>query len=87
MSFHIQNLAWDVEVRSNQKIVLLALSHLAVQSTGECTPTVRKLAYMCGLSESSVRDQLKHLMDDGLVEHAMVEGAVGYRVKLPVETK
>jgi hypothetical protein len=36
MSHHLSNRAWDVELKCNQKIVLLALAHLGVQSTGQC---------------------------------------------------
>ncbi|MBU9391841.1 helix-turn-helix domain-containing protein [Burkholderia multivorans] len=80
MSFHLTNQAWDVELRSNQKIVLLALAHLAVQSTRVCAPTVRKLAFMCGLSDSGVRDQLKQLTDAGFVESTVIDGEPHYRV-------
>lgn len=80
MSFHLSNQAWDVELRSNQKIVLLALAHLAKQSTGECAPTVRKLAFMCGLSDSGVRDQLKLLEAADRVESLIVDGEPRYRI-------
>ncbi|MBG0879400.1 helix-turn-helix domain-containing protein [Burkholderia sp. 9775_39] len=82
MSFHLSNQAWDVELRSNQKIVLLALAHLAKQSTGECAPTVRKLAYMCGLSDSGVRDQLTLLIEAGRLE--LIDGDNGPRYRITV---
>ncbi|HDR9026926.1 TPA: helix-turn-helix domain-containing protein [Burkholderia vietnamiensis] len=82
MSFHLSNQAWDVELRSNQKIVLLALAHLAKQSTAECAPTVRKLAFMCGLSDSGVRDQLKLLEAAGRVE--VIDGDDGPRYRITV---
>ncbi|WP_175760504.1 helix-turn-helix domain-containing protein [Burkholderia anthina] len=80
MSFHLSNLAWDVELRSNRKIVLLALAHLAKQSTAECAPTVRKLAFMCGLSDSGVRDQLKLLEAAGRVEVIDCDDGPRYRI-------
>ncbi|WP_175946665.1 helix-turn-helix domain-containing protein [Burkholderia pyrrocinia] len=82
MSFHLTNQAWDVELRSNQKIVLLALAHLAKQSTRQCAPTVRKLAFMCGLSDSGVRDQLKLLVDAGRVE--VIDGDDGPHYRITV---
>ncbi|KVS52229.1 hypothetical protein WK39_26585 [Burkholderia cepacia] len=82
MSFHLSNQAWDVELRSNQKIVLLALAHLAKQSTGESAPTVRKLAFMCGLSDSGVRDQLKLLEEAGRIE--VIDGDDGPRYRINV---
>lgn len=62
MSHHLSNRAWDIELKGNQKIVLLALAHMGVQSTGMCAATVARLAFMCGLSDSCVRAQLKTLI-------------------------
>ena len=82
MSHHLTNHAWEIELRGLQKLVLLALSHLAVQSTGECTPSVRRLAFMCGVSDSCVRDQLAHLVGAGYIEPLLdFDGKVSaYRV-------
>jgi DNA-binding MarR family transcriptional regulator len=82
MSHHLTNHAWEIELRGLQKLVLLALSHLAVQSSGTCHPTVRRLAFMCGVSDSCVRDQLDRLDEEGYVERlADPDGkTVGYRV-------
>ncbi|PRG96594.1 hypothetical protein C6V04_04935 [Burkholderia multivorans] len=86
MSFHLTNLAWDVELRSNQKIVLLALAHLATQSTGVCAASVRKLAFMCGLSDSGVRDQLKQLVEAGRVEVIDSDDGPRYRISVGPRT-
>ena len=80
MSHHLTNLTWRIELRGMQKLVLLALSHLAVQSTGEANSTVQRLAFMCGISDSGVREQLKHLADAGYVETVTVDGKAIYRV-------
>jgi len=82
MSHHLTNHAWEIELRGMQKLVLLALSHLATQSTGECTVTVRRLSFMCGMSDSAVRDQLQHLVNAGLVEPILEDKVTGYRVQV-----
>lgn len=70
MSHHLSNLTWEIELSGYPKLVMPALSHLAVQSTGECSPTVQRLAYMCGMSDSGVRAQLTALVNAGLVEES-----------------
>ncbi|MFM0243815.1 helix-turn-helix domain-containing protein [Paraburkholderia sediminicola] len=80
MSHHLTNLTWRIELRGMQKLVLLALSHLAVQSTGDANSTVQRLAFMCGISDSGVREQLKHLTKAGYVEDVLVDGKSIYRV-------
>lgn len=80
MSHHLTNLAWDIELRGVPKLVLLALSHLAVQSTGECAPTIRRLAYMCGMSDSGVREQLKRLAGARYIELITTHGETTCRI-------
>jgi DNA-binding IscR family transcriptional regulator len=82
MSYHLVNLAWETDLPHSQKVVLLALSHLAAQSTGMCSPSVRLLSHMCGLSHSGARSNLKHLAKRGLVELVPLAGETGYRVKV-----
>lgn len=82
MSFHLVNLAWQRDLRSAQKIVLLALADFATQSTGECWPSVRALSAKCGLSASAVRTQIKALQAAGLVDVISRDGAIVYRVQL-----
>jgi hypothetical protein len=83
MSHHLSNRAWDIELKGNQKIVLLALAHMSIQSTGKCSVTVARLAFMCGLSDSCVRAQLKTLIAKrhiSLVPGALEGGAHMYRL-------
>ncbi|TCK44009.1 helix-turn-helix protein [Paraburkholderia sp. BL8N3] len=82
MSHHLVNLAWETDLPHSQKVVLLALSHLAVQSTGMCSPSVRLLSHMCGLSHSGARSNLKLLAAKGLVDLIPLDGENGYRVKV-----
>jgi DNA-binding IclR family transcriptional regulator len=82
MSHHLTNQAWEIELRSNQKIVFLALAHLSQLSTQESAPSVRRLAFMCGLSDSGVRDQLAQLIEARLVERVETADGSGYRIYL-----
>ncbi|WP_321896004.1 winged helix-turn-helix domain-containing protein [Paraburkholderia heleia] len=82
MSFHLSNLAWDIELRGPQKIVLLCLSHLSVQSTRECSVTIAKLTVMCGMSSSGVRQQITSLVALGLVEELRDGRQVYFRVNV-----
>lgn len=82
MSIHLVNLAWQKDLRAAQKIVLMALADAAVQSTGECFPSIRMLSAKCGLSASAVRAQIKALESTGLVEFEERNGTNLYRVKL-----
>ena len=83
MSAHRVNQAWGVELRHTEKIVLLALSHHAVMSTGESSPKISRLARDCGMSESAVRDSIKALEAAGHVESTPVRrGMTRYVVKV-----
>ncbi|MFD1557062.1 winged helix-turn-helix domain-containing protein [Paraburkholderia silviterrae] len=84
MSHHLTNQAWDIELRGMQKLVLLCLSHLSVQTTRECSPSIARLAYLCGLSTSGVRQQLATLVGLGLVEELRDGRLVHYRVNVGV---
>ncbi|VVE51080.1 helix-turn-helix domain-containing protein [Pandoraea morbifera] len=83
MSAHRVNQAWGVELRHTEKIVLLALSHHAVMSTGESSPKVSRLARDCGMSESAVRDSIKALEAAGYIEaNPIRRGLTLFRVKV-----
>lgn len=83
MSFHRVNQAWSVELRHTEKIVLLALSHHAVMTTGESSPKISRLARDCGMSESAVRDSIKALELAGHIETTAVRrGLTLFRVKV-----
>ncbi|MBB6320559.1 helix-turn-helix transcriptional regulator [Paraburkholderia tropica] len=84
MSHHLSNLAWDIELRGPQKLVLLCLSHLSLQSTRECCVTIARLMVLCGMSDSGVRQQLTALVALGLVEELRDGRVVHYRVNLGV---
>ncbi|RQZ17254.1 helix-turn-helix domain-containing protein [Burkholderia sp. Bp9031] len=68
MSLHHENLAWEIELPSVKKIVLLAIARAANLNNRECWPTVQHLAFKCGLSESAVRSGIDALVELGLIE-------------------
>lgn len=68
MSLHHENFAWEVELPSVLKIVLLAIARAAHLTNRECSPSVRHLAFKCGLSESAVRSAIDELEQLGLIE-------------------
>lgn len=82
MSHHLTNLTWEIELRGMQKLVLLCLAHLSTQSTCECEASVRKLAFMCGMSDSGVRDQIAALERLGRVEVFMSAGTGFFRINV-----
>lgn len=86
MSLHHENLAWEVELPSVKKVVLLALARAANLNNRECSPSVQHLAFKCGLSESAVRSSIEALIELGLIETMKVPGKGRiYRVMLGVE--
>ncbi|ENH6340910.1 helix-turn-helix domain-containing protein [Burkholderia vietnamiensis] len=86
MSLHHENLAWEIELPSVKKIVLLAIARAAHLNNRECCPTVQHLAFKCGLSESAVRASIESLVELGLIETMKVPGKGRvYRVLLGVE--
>lgn len=79
MSHHLSNRAWEIELKANQKLVLLALAHLGTQSDALAIATVARLVFMCGLSDSCVRAQLKALMARSFVSQLPGLGDGGAR--------
>jgi biotin operon repressor len=67
MSF--EAMAWAVKQKLpvKQKIVLLMLADRINKDTGRCDPSIPRLAEDCGMSESSVKEALRALKEDGLV--------------------
>ena len=83
MSSHRVNQAWSVDLRHTEKIVLLALSHHAVMSTGESSPKISRLARDCGMSESAVRDSIKALEAAGYIATVPIRrGVTQFRVNV-----
>ena len=58
--------AWKVPVGGNAKLVLMALSDYADEE-GSCFPGIDKIAYKCGISESTVKRGITVLLKQGYV--------------------
>lgn len=68
MSFQAMTWAVDVELPTNQKMVLLMLANRTNHDTGQCNPSHKRLAQDCGMSISTLKRCIKQLVDAGLVE-------------------
>lgn len=68
MSFQAMTWAVGQKLPSSQKIVLLMLANHTNGHTGQCTPRIKLLAEECGMSENSVKNQIKALAQIGLIE-------------------
>lgn len=62
MSVKVSTWAWEMPVKGNEKLVLLALADYA-NDEGKCWPHIEKIAEKCGISRSAVIDHLKNLHD------------------------
>lgn len=93
MAYEALNWTWGQRTDSVAKFVLVALSDFARSPDGEeepsCWPSVKLLAERTGLSETTVRSKLKHLVEDGLIEKVSRYRANGsqtsnaYRLLMP----
>lgn len=83
MSLYHENFAWQIELAALKKIVLLYVARAAGLQSRECNPTVQRISFECGMSESAVRTFLKELETDGLLSRMKVPGkGTVYRVNL-----
>ena len=67
MSNKAQAWAWQVEIGGVAKLVLVALADHA-DDKGICWPGARGLAAKCGVTERTIRANLKALAEQGLIE-------------------
>lgn len=67
MSIRLMTTAWEIDLPTGQKMVLLALADRA-NDDGECWPGQESLARKCSLSERAVRENLRRLNEAGLIE-------------------
>ena len=66
MSANLSNCVWQVPLKSYQKLVLLALADYA-DERGWSYPSLTNLSRKCGISYSSVIENLKILIEKGLI--------------------
>lgn len=67
MSIRLMNLAWQVQLTSTQKLVLIAMADWS-NDEGICWPSIAKLANKTSLSERGLRMVIRSLEDLGLVD-------------------
>lgn len=72
MSFAARNWAWDCDLPCPTKWVLFVLADFHNEETGQCNPSLRKIAQRVGLSTRSVDRHLVTLQDQGFI--AISEG-------------
>jgi DNA-binding Lrp family transcriptional regulator len=74
-------LAWAASQKTRTTgafAVLVALASFCNAADLECWPSQNAIAEKTSLSQRSVRDQIKALIDDGLLKKCMVSGRQGY---------
>jgi response regulator of citrate/malate metabolism len=74
MSLIHEQYAWDVEAPGLKKLVLVFMTRLCDRQTRECWPTIQSVAFKCGMSESAVRQYLKELEAEKLIETIKTPG-------------
>lgn len=73
MSIRIMSLAWECDLSSTDKIVLLALADWS-NDDGICWPSIAQLQAKSGLSERGVRVAIGRLKDAGHLKRVEVSG-------------
>lgn len=66
MSVALMSLAWDSDLPSTDKMVLLCLCNFA-NDTGDCWPSISTLVKKTGLSERTVQRAIRRLIDAGIL--------------------
>lgn len=59
--------AWEVDIPSSEKLVLLCLSDCHNADTGQCNPSVNYICRKTSLARATVLKSLKGLNDLGLI--------------------
>lgn len=67
MSVKLMSKAWEMDIPSGQKMVLLALCDHA-NDDGECYPSQKNLAKKCSMSSRAISNHIKWLHDCGILE-------------------
>lgn len=78
MSYRALNWAWEANLPTSQKFVLVALADMADENES-CFPGQERLARMVGGSVSTVRRAVKSLEDAGYLSRQQRRGADGMR--------
>ena len=67
--------AWEVDIPSSEKLVLLCLSDCHNADTGQCNPSVSYIAKKTSLDRKTVLKSLRSLSDREILSRAKVEGS------------
>ena len=67
--------AWEVDIPSSEKLVLLCLADCHNADTGQCNPSVSYIATKTSLDRKTVLKSLRSLNDREILSRAKVEGS------------
>tara|TARA_R100000458_G_scaffold23317_1_gene20849 strand:- start:6228 stop:6866 length:639 start_codon:yes stop_codon:yes gene_type:complete len=67
--------AWEVDIPSSEKLVLLCLSDCHNADTGQCNPSVSYIAKKTSLDRKTVLKSLRSLNDRKILSRVKVEGS------------
>lgn len=67
--------AWEVEVPSSEKLVLLCLADCHNADTGQCNPSVNYICKKTSLDRKTILKSLKVLSDQEVLSRVKVEGS------------
>ena len=67
--------AWEVDIPSSEKLVLLCLADCHNADTGQCNPSVSYIAKKTSLDRKTVLKSLRSLNDREILSRAKVEGS------------
>jgi hypothetical protein len=67
MSIKLMTKAWELDLKSNEKLVLIAMADHA-NDDGDCYPSVTKMAVKCGMTRQGVIGIINRLISYGYVK-------------------
>jgi len=67
--------AWDIQVPSSEKLVLLCLADCHNADTGQCNPSVNYISRQTSLERKTVLKALSLLNDKSLLSRVKVSGS------------
>lgn len=67
--------AWEIDLSSSDKLVLLCLSDCHNADTGQCNPSVGYICRKTGLNKKTTLKSLRSLYEQGLMNKTKVEGS------------
>ena len=80
MSIEMSNLAWETKVKSSvMKCLLMALADHHNKDTGQCNPSLRRLAERTCMKKQTVVNNINNLIDAGLISKVKDPGDGGGR--------